>query len=226
MLGLGRQIFTTRSSPMLLTKIVQKPATTSISMNLAAKFMNLNLVINQKSVQARAFSQTSIRLNQTLQPRRTKHKKAQKGRVPVRTGGSTKGNYIAFGEYGIRLKIGARLPAKVLTACYTAIRRKLKPIKGSKIWLRVFPDIPVTTKGLEVRMGKGKGAFDYWACRVPKDKILFEIGGGGLSPEIAREAFRIVSHKLPVKSEFVIKTEETSQPKVFPPTTIPFQHAK
>ncbi|KAJ1680233.1 39S ribosomal protein L16, mitochondrial [Spiromyces aspiralis] len=176
----------------------------------------------------RGFTQSAVyRRGENLQPRRTKYKKYQKGRVPVRTGGSTKGNYLAFGDYGLRIKSGTRLSAKVLSACYVALRRKLRPLKGSKIWLRVFPDIPVTTKGLEVRMGKGKGTFDYWACRVPKDKILFEIAApSGLSVEIAREAFRLVGHKLPVKSEFVLKTSKTIQPGVLPPTTTPFLHAK
>ncbi|KAJ1941705.1 39S ribosomal protein L16, mitochondrial, partial [Linderina pennispora] len=169
-----------------------------------------------------------IRNYQNLQPRRRKYKKAQKGRVPVRTGGSTKGNYMAFGEYGLRVKSGLRLPAKTITACYATIRRKLKPIKGLKVWLRVFPDIPVTTKGTEVRMGKGKGAFDYWACRVPKDKIIFELQGPGLNAELAKDALRQAGFKIGVPTEFVIKNDETKQPKKadLPPTTVPFHHAK
>ncbi|PVU95206.1 hypothetical protein BB560_005879 [Smittium megazygosporum] len=163
---------------------------------------------------------------QTLQPRFRKYKKAQKGRVPVRVGGSTKGNYLAFGNYGLRLKHGCRLRAKVLTTLYDTIRRKVKPAKLSKIYLRVFPDIPVTSKGSEARMGKGKGSIDYYAARVPKDKILFELGGPNLTLETAKEAFRIASYKLPVKTEFVVLNEHTKQPKEFPPTTPPFKHAK
>ncbi|OMJ15473.1 54S ribosomal protein L16, mitochondrial [Smittium culicis] len=163
---------------------------------------------------------------QTLQPRSRKYKKAQKGRVPVRTGGSTKGNYIAFGQYGLRIKEGCRLRAKILTSIYASVRRKIKSAKDSKIYLRVFPDIPVSSKGSEARMGKGKGTFDYYAARVPKDKILFELGGPNLGVELAKEAFRLASHKLPVGTEFVVLSEKTKQPLVFPPTTVPFLQAK
>ncbi|PVU89494.1 hypothetical protein BB559_005080 [Furculomyces boomerangus] len=163
---------------------------------------------------------------QTLQPRSRKYKKAQTGTVPVRTGGSTKGNYLAFGNYGLRVKLGCRLRAKILTSIYASVRRKIKSAKDSKIYLRVFPDIPVSSKGSEARMGKGKGSFDYYAARVPKDKILFEIGGPNLSVELAREAFRLASHKLPVDTEFVVLSEKTKQPAQLPPTTVPFLHAK
>ncbi|KAJ2606966.1 39S ribosomal protein L16, mitochondrial [Coemansia sp. RSA 1804] len=171
---------------------------------------------------------TQTRNVSSLQPRRRKHKKAQKGRVPVRTGGSTKGNYIAFGEFGIRVKEGVRLSAETISAIHTMFRRKLKSIKDLKIWLRVFPDIPVTTKGTEVRMGKGKGAFDYWACRVPKGKIIFEMKGTGLNTELAKDAMRQAGFKLGVASEFVAASDLTRQPSKcdMPPTTIPFQQAK
>ncbi|KAJ1733671.1 39S ribosomal protein L16, mitochondrial [Coemansia biformis] len=180
-----------------------------------------------------AFSQPTARTQQirslgNLQPRRRKYKKAQKGRVPVRTGGSTKGNYMAFGDYGLRVKEGLRMPAKTVSAIHTLLKTKLKTIKELRIWLRVFPDIPVTTKGTEVRMGKGKGAFDYWACRVPKDKIIFELSGAGLNTELAKDAMRQAGFKLGVPTEFVIANEQTRQPKKseLPPTFIPFQHAK
>ncbi|PVU91387.1 hypothetical protein BB561_004415 [Smittium simulii] len=163
---------------------------------------------------------------QTLQPKFRKYKKAQKGTVPVRTGGSTKGNYLAFGEYGIRVKHGCRLSAKILTSIYATLRLKIKSAKNSKIYLRVFPDIPVTSKGSEARMGKGKGAVEYFAARVPKDKILFELGGINLTSGLARDAFRVASHKLPVRTEFVVLNEKTKQPEVFPPTHIPFIQAK
>ncbi|KAG9291727.1 hypothetical protein G9A89_012012 [Geosiphon pyriformis] len=128
---------------------------------------------------------------------------AHKGRVPVRTGGSTKGNYLAFGDYGIRVKFGIRLTSAQLTACHHAIKRKIKPIRGAKMWMRVFPDIPVTSKGNECRMGKGKGSVEYWACRVPMNKIVFEIGGGGMRKEVAKEVMKLVADKLPGKTEFV-----------------------
>lgn len=148
-------------------------------------------------------SLNSVRFASNLAPRKRKHRKAQKGRVPVRTGGSQKGNFVAFGDYGLRVKEGVRLSADVLTACQNVIRRKVKAAKGTKIWMRVFPDIPVSAKGNESRMGKGKGAFEYWACRVPKDKILFEIGGPTLPIELAKEAFRLAMSCLPVKAQFV-----------------------
>ncbi|KAJ2304605.1 39S ribosomal protein L16, mitochondrial [Coemansia sp. RSA 2706] len=163
-----------------------------------------------------------------LQPRRRKYKKAQKGRVPVRVGGSTKGNYLAFGDYGLRVKDGLRLSAKTITAIHAMLRRKLKAIKGLQIWLRVFPDIPVTTKGTEVRMGKGKGAFDYWACRVPRDKVIFEMSGPSLNTELAKEAMRQAGFKMGVATEFVERNQATAQPKKseLPKTCLPFQHAK
>lgn len=172
--------------------------------------------------------QPQIRSYQSLQPRRRKFNKAQKGRVPVRTGGSTKGNYMAFGDYGLRVKSGIRLSAKTITSIHTTLKQKVKAVKDTKIWLRVFPDIPVTTKGTEVRMGKGKGAFDYWACRVPKDKIVFEMSGPGLNRELAKDAFRQAGFKLGVPTEFVAKDEKTRQPPKdqLPATCVPFQHAK
>ncbi|CAG8708067.1 14444_t:CDS:1, partial [Dentiscutata heterogama] len=129
--------------------------------------------------------------------------KAHKGRVPVRTGGSTKGNTIVYGDYGLRVKDGVRLSSSQLTAAWQAIKRKIKVIKGSQVWMRVFPDIPVTSKGNETRMGKGKGSLEYWACRVPLNKIVFEVGGGGIRKEVAKDALRLASDKLPVKTEFV-----------------------
>lgn len=144
-------------------------------------------------------------------PRRTKYRKAHKGRVPVRIGGSTKGNTIAFGSFGLRVKDGVRLSSAQLTAAHTVIKRKIKVIKGSQVWMRVFPDIPVTSKGNETRMGKGKGSFEYYACRVPMNKILFEIGGGNIRKEVAKEALRLASDRLPVKTEFVDKVAELKQ---------------
>lgn len=142
-----------------------------------------------------------VRFASDFSPRRVKHRKAQKGKIPLPIGGSTKGTTVEFGEYGLRIKEGARLTGRQLTSVYNTLRRKIKTVKGSQIWMRVFPDVPVTTKGNEVRMGKGKGTFEYWACRVPLNRVVFELGG--LRKEIAKEAFRQASHKLPVKTEFV-----------------------
>lgn len=106
-----------------------------------------------------------IRHAAQLAPKRTKYKKAHKGRVPIPFGGSLKGTTLTMGEYGIRVLAGVRLSAKQLHSAQTALKRKLRVIKGSQVFMRVFPDIPVCVKGNETRMGKGKGTFEYWACR-------------------------------------------------------------
>ncbi|RHZ44124.1 hypothetical protein Glove_757g16 [Diversispora epigaea] len=152
-----------------------------------------------------ALAYVQQRFRSDFAPRKIKYKKKHKGRVPVRIGGSTKGNTVAFGDFGLRVKDGVRLTSSQLTAARTAIKRKIKVIKGSQVWMRVFPDIPVTSKGNETRMGKGKGSFEYWACRVPMNKIVFEVGGGGMRKEVAKEALRLASDRLPVKTEFVVK---------------------
>ncbi|KAJ1960247.1 39S ribosomal protein L16, mitochondrial [Dispira parvispora] len=148
------------------------------------------------------------RFNSTIQPRKVKRRKAQKGRIPVRTGGSQRGNFMAFGDYGLRVKDGVRLTGRQIDAILADVKRRLKPFKGSQIWLRVFPDIPVTSKGNEVRMGKGKGAFEFWACRVPKEKIVLEVRGPGLRPEMAKELLKVAIYKMPVKTVFVDRAEE------------------
>lgn len=106
-----------------------------------------------------------LRFRGDLAPRRVKYRKAFKGSVPVRTGGSLKGTTLEIGEFGIRTKQPCRLSAKVLKGCETAIKKGLKSVKEAQCYLRVFPQIPVCVKGNETRMGKGKGAFEYWACR-------------------------------------------------------------
>lgn len=144
---------------------------------------------------------TTVRFASNFSPKRTKYRKAHKGKIPIPIGGSTKGTTVEFGDYGLRVKEGVRLTGRQLTAVHNALKRKIKPVKGSQLWMRVFPDIPVSSKGNEVRMGKGKGTFEYWACRVPLNRIIFEISG--MRKEIAKEAFRLASHKLPVKVEMV-----------------------
>ncbi|KAI9497753.1 ribosomal protein L16p/L10e-domain-containing protein [Zychaea mexicana] len=158
-------------------------------------------ITNVQQRTAPAVLTMSVRFASNFSPRRTKYRKSQKGKIPLPTGGSTKGTTVEFGEYGLRIKEGARLTGRQLTSVFTTMRRKLKTVKGSQMWMRVFPDIPVTTKGNEVRMGKGKGSFEYWACRVPLNRVIFEIGG--MRKEIAKEAFRLASYKLPVKTEMV-----------------------
>jgi ribosomal protein L16 len=111
-------------------------------------------------------AQTQTRGRHQLAPKSTPYPKRHKGVIPVPTGGSTKGTTLAFGSWGIRIKgPGVRLSAKQLTTAEEVIKRKIKVIKGARVWLRVFPDIPVCIKGSETRMGKGKGTFEFWATR-------------------------------------------------------------
>ncbi|KAF9564546.1 mitochondrial 54S ribosomal protein YmL47 [Agrocybe pediades] len=139
-----------------------------------------------------------------LAPKQVKHLKRHKGRIPIPIGGSTKGTTLAYGDWGIRIiENGARLTAKQLTTAQEVIQKKLKVLKGAKVYLRVFPDIPVCIKGNETRMGKGKGTFEYWATRVPVGRVIFEIGGIPIREELARDVLRLAAAKLPTKMEFI-----------------------
>ncbi|KAF8317790.1 mitochondrial ribosomal protein L16 [Cantharellus anzutake] len=146
-----------------------------------------------------------VRHRSELAPRKVKYRKAHKGRVILPTGGSTKGTTLQFGDYGIRIvgDEGGRITAKQLQSADNALKRKLKVVKGSNVWMRVFPDIPVCVKGNETRMGKGKGSFEYWACRHVTVPVIFEVGGGGLREEIAREALKLAAVRLPFRTEFI-----------------------
>lgn len=138
------------------------------------------------------------------QPKKTVYRKAHKGKVPIPSGGSTKGTTIEIGDYGLRLKgMGIRFSAKQLQTCEAVIRRVIKVEKGARAFLRPACNIAVCRKGNETRMGKGKGEFDHWAARVPVGRIVWEIGGA--SEELAREAFRQAGNKLPGLYEFVKK---------------------
>ncbi|CAO1630542.1 unnamed protein product [Jaminaea pallidilutea] len=149
-------------------------------------------------------SQQQTRQKSNLAPKRTKYRKAHKGRVSVPTGGSIKGTTLSHGEFGIRLLSPARLSAKVLTSAEVALKRHLKVVKGAQVFLRLFPDIPVCVKGNETRMGKGKGAFDHWSARGSVGKVVFEVGGPvEIKTEVAKEALRLASAKLPVPTEFI-----------------------
>lgn len=131
-----------------------------------------------------------------LMPKRVKYRKAQRGR---RRGIASKGSTISFGEYGLKALECAWLTNIQLEAARVALTRHVK--RGGKIWLRVFPDKPVTKKPAETRMGKGKGALDHWVCVVKPGRILFEMGG--IPEELARGAMRLCAHKLPFKTKFV-----------------------
>ncbi|GAA6003015.1 hypothetical protein JCM10207_001946 [Rhodosporidiobolus poonsookiae] len=146
--------------------------------------------------------------NKSLVPRRTKYRKAHKGRAPIAVGGSTKGTTLEWGDYGLRVNEAVRLSAKHLEVAEAALKRGLKPIRGSKVYLRVFPDIPVCIKGNETRMGKGKGTFEYWACRAKMGRVILEIGGPNLRPEAAHAVMKLAAAKLPCTTEVVDRTSQ------------------
>lgn len=131
-----------------------------------------------------------------LQPKRTKYRKQFKGR---NYGVATRGNKVSFGEFGLKALGYARITARQIEAARRAVNRYIK--RGGKVWIRLFPDKPITKKPIEVRMGKGKGSVEYWVALVQPGKVMFEIEG--VTPEIAREAFRLAASKLPIKTEFV-----------------------
>jgi large subunit ribosomal protein L16 len=134
-----------------------------------------------------------------LQPKRTKFRKQHKGR---NTGLSTSGAKVSFGEFGLKAMDRGRLTARQIEAARRAMTRHVK--RGGKIWIRVFPDKPITQKPLEVRMGNGKGNVEYWVAEIRPGKVLYEMEG--VSEEIAREAFRLAAAKLPFKTTFVTRT--------------------
>ena len=134
-----------------------------------------------------------------LQPKRTKFRKQHKGR---NTGIATRGSSVSFGEYGLKSTSRGRLTARQIEAARRAITRHVK--RGGKLWIRVFPDKPITKKPLEVRMGKGKGSVEYWVAQIKPGTMLYEIQG--VSEELAREAFNLASAKLPVKTTFTSRS--------------------
>ena len=136
-----------------------------------------------------------------LQPKRTKYRKQFKGRIK----GVAKGGFdLAFGEFGLKALEPNRVNAREIEAARRAITRYMK--RAGRVWIRVFPDTPVTAKPTEVRMGKGKGSVEYWAAKVKPGRMMFEIDG--VSEEIAREALRLGSAKLSVKTRFVQRIAE------------------
>jgi large subunit ribosomal protein L16 len=134
-----------------------------------------------------------------LQPKRTKFRKQHKGR---NRGLATTGNRVSFGEYGLKATGRGRITARQIEAARRAITRHVK--RGAKVWIRIFPDKPVTKKPLEVRQGKGKGNVEYWVCQIQPGRMLYEMEG--VDETIAREAFRLASAKLPVSTTFARRT--------------------
>jgi large subunit ribosomal protein L16 len=131
-----------------------------------------------------------------LQPKRTKYRKQHKGKLHGNAKGGTDLN---FGTYGLKAQEPNRVNAREIEAARRAITRHMK--RAGRVWIRIFPDLPVTSKPTEVRMGKGKGSVDYWAARVKPGRVMFEIDG--VSEEIAREALRLGAMKLSVKTRFI-----------------------
>ena len=134
-----------------------------------------------------------------LQPKRTKFRKQQKGR---NRGLALSGNRVNFGELGLKSTGRGRITARQIEAARRAITRHVK--RGAKVWIRIFPDKPITKKPLEVRQGKGKGNVEYWVCQIQPGRMLYEMEG--VDESLAREAFKLAAAKLPVSTTFVSRT--------------------
>ena len=136
-----------------------------------------------------------------LQPKRTKFRKQHKGRI---RGVASTGNQLNFGSFGIKAMEPERITARQIEAARRAITRHMK--RAGRVWIRIFPDVPVSKKPTEVRMGKGKGAPEFWAARVKPGRIMFEIDG--VPADVAREALRLGAAKLPIKTRFIARIGE------------------
>ncbi|MCX6151565.1 MAG: 50S ribosomal protein L16 [Ignavibacteriales bacterium] len=135
-----------------------------------------------------------------LMPKRVKYRKAQRGRM---CGKAYRGSTISFGDFGLKAMEPAWITSRQIEACRVAISRKMK--RDGRVWIRIFPDKPVTKKPLETRMGKGKGAPEFWVAVVKPGRIMFEVGG--IPKELAQEAMTVASHKLPIKTKFVVRPD-------------------
>tara|TARA_A100001037_G_scaffold22943_2_gene19044 strand:- start:6680 stop:7096 length:417 start_codon:yes stop_codon:yes gene_type:complete len=135
-----------------------------------------------------------------LQPKRTKYRKAQKGRIH---GTASTGNTLNFGTFGLKATTAGRITARQIEACRRAITRHIK--RTGRVWIRVFPDVPVSSKPTEVRMGKGKGSPEFWMCRIKPGRIMFELGG--VPTGLAHEALARGAAKLAVQTRIVSRTE-------------------
>ncbi|MGF7186139.1 large subunit ribosomal protein L16 [Desulfitispora alkaliphila] len=135
-----------------------------------------------------------------LVPKRVKYRRQHRGRM---TGKALKGNKVTFGEFGLQALEPAWITNRQIEAARIAMTRYMK--RGGKVWIRVFPDKPITAKPAETRMGSGKGSPEYWVAVVKPGRVMFEISG--VSEEVAREAIRLAAHKLPIKTKFVKRDE-------------------
>ena len=136
-----------------------------------------------------------------MQPKKTKFRKAHKGRIH---GAATSGATLSFGQFGLKALEPDRVTARQIEAARRALTRHLK--RQGRVWIRIFPDVPVSTKPAEVRMGSGKGAPEYWVCRVNPGRILFEVDG--VPETVAREGFALAAAKLPIKTRFIERIAE------------------
>jgi large subunit ribosomal protein L16 len=136
-----------------------------------------------------------------LLPKRVKHRKQMRGRM---TGKASRGNFVAYGDYGIYSTEPCWITSNQIEAARIAINRYVK--RGGKVWIKIFPDKPVTSKPAETRMGSGKGSPDHWVAVVKPGRVLFEIAG--VSEEVAKEAMRLAGHKLPCKTKFIAREQE------------------
>jgi len=135
-----------------------------------------------------------------MQPKRTKYRKQQKGR---NRGLAHRGSSVSFGEFGLKATGRGRITARQIEAARRAMTRHIK--RGGKIWIRIFPDKPITKKPLEVRQGKGKGSVEYWVAQIQPGKMLYEMEG--VPEEVAREAFTLAAAKLPIATKFVSRAQ-------------------
>lgn len=135
-----------------------------------------------------------------LMPKRVKYRKSQRGRM---AGKAKRGSSVAFGDFGLKALEPHWITSRQIEACRVALSRKMK--RDGKVWIRIFPDKPVSKKPLETRMGKGKGAPEFWVAVVKPGRILFEVSG--VSKELATEALKLASHKLPIKTKVVTRPD-------------------
>ncbi len=133
-----------------------------------------------------------------LLPKKTKYRKQMKGRL---RGEASRGTTIAFGQFALKAETGERITSRQIEAARRAMTRYIK--RGGKIWIRIFPDTPITKKPAEVRMGSGKGSIDHYAAKVRPGRIMFEMDG--VAEDVAREAMRLAAHKLPVRTRFLVR---------------------
>jgi large subunit ribosomal protein L16 len=135
-----------------------------------------------------------------LMPMKTKYRKQMKGRMG---GDATRGTEVSFGSYGLKAESAERITSRQIESARRAMTRYIK--RGGKIWIRIFPDTPITKKPAEVRMGSGKGSVDHYAAKVRVGTVMFEMDG--VAPDVAKEAMRLAAHKLPVRTRFVVREQ-------------------